>query len=59
MYPIGTKLTFETDSEGNEGKLIKIEYRCKQCKKPMNPVDAMVNPICLSCTRINHKKATK
>jgi len=53
MFPIGTKIKLNTNT-----MIITAQYRCKQCKKTMNPVDAMVNPVCLSCTHKNHKKVT-
>ncbi len=31
---------------------------CKQCGKPMNPVERMLGPVCGKCTRENHKRAT-
>ncbi len=32
--------------------------RCKQCGKSMNPVDYMVNPVCLNCARENQRNVT-
>jgi len=35
--------------------------KCKQCGKPMNPVEAMLSSshgVCGKCTRENHAKAT-
>ena len=32
------------------------ETKCKQCKKKMNPVEAMMGDICGSCARENHRK---
>lgn len=30
--------------------------KCKQCGKPMNPVEVMLGPVCGKCCRDNHKK---
>ena len=51
MFPIGTKIKVN-----EKAMVITAQYRCKQCKKAMNPADAMINPVCLSCARKNHKK---
>lgn len=35
---------------------------CKQCGKPMNPIDAMVSVthgVCGKCTRENHKRVAR
>lgn len=31
---------------------------CKQCGKPINPVDVMMGSVCGKCVRENHKEAT-
>jgi len=31
-------------------------YNCKQCGKPLNPVQVMLGPVCGDCVRENHKK---
>ena len=33
--------------------------QCKQCGKAMNPVEAMLGPVCGVCCRENHKRAIK
>lgn len=30
------------------------EWRCKQCNRVMNPVDAIIHQVCLECCRKNH-----
>ena len=31
---------------------------CEQCNKEMNPVDYLINSVCMPCTRKNHKAVT-
>lgn len=33
--------------------------KCKQCNKPLSPVDAMLGPVCGPCCRKNHKAAVR
>jgi len=33
--------------------------KCKQCGKPLNPVSALLNPVCSNCCRKNQKQVTK
>jgi len=33
--------------------------KCTQCKKSLNPVQALMGPVCGDCTRKNHAAATK
>ena len=54
MFPTGTKIRINY-----KNATIKAQYRCKQCKKPMNPVDALINPVCLECCKKNHKALIK
>ena len=38
-----------------------INQKCKQCRQPMNPVEAMLSAthgVCGKCTRLNHERAT-
>jgi hypothetical protein len=28
--------------------------KCKQCGKPMNPIERMLGPVCGKCCRDNH-----
>ena len=30
--------------------------KCKQCGAPLNPVAAMLGPVCGKCCRENHKR---
>ena len=32
---------------------------CRQCGKPMNPIDVMLGPVCTKCCRENQKKMTE
>jgi hypothetical protein len=31
-------------------------FYCEQCGKLMTPVEAMINPVCGSCVKKNHKR---
>jgi len=33
--------------------------RCTQCNAKMNPVEAIINPVCGKCCRENHRKVVK
>jgi hypothetical protein len=33
-------------------------HECKQCGKKMNPVDWMLGPVCMTCTKKNHAAVT-
>lgn len=32
------------------------EATCRQCGKPLNPVEVMLGPVCGKCARANHKR---
>ena len=36
-----------------------MEHHCAQCGRKMNPVDALIGPVCGKCTRMNHQALTQ
>lgn len=33
--------------------------KCRQCSKPMNPVNAAIGPVCRKCCEDNHRKLSR
>lgn len=33
--------------------------KCSQCNKQMNPVEALLGPVCGKCARVNHPRITR
>ena len=51
-------MTKETKLEKERKKIVPMFYktwRCVQCNRIINPIDAMLHQVCLSCCRANHK----
>ena len=36
-----------------------VNATCRQCGKPMNPVEVMLGPVCGTCCKANQKAATR